>query len=220
MELQIKLIQPAHVLPLEALEDPSHCGAKAWRLARMHQWGYPVPPAVVLHSEAFQQLLDATALGPFVARETDSLSLDDPAAIAAAAQAIESRLISTELPVDLVDEITTATAELLNQGPVVVRSSACGEDSNEAAFAGQLDSFLNVRTLEQLLTALKRCWASYWSHRSLTYQLTRGIQLQAMGVIIQEQVDARFAGVLFTRPVQHSDQDSICLLYTSPSPRD
>ena len=57
MELQIKLIQPAHVLPLEALEDPSHCGAKAWRLARMHQWGYPVPPAVVLHSEVFQQLL-------------------------------------------------------------------------------------------------------------------------------------------------------------------
>ena len=92
MELQIKLTQPAHVLPLEALEDPSHCGAKAWRLARMHQWGYPVPPAVVLHSEAFQQLLDATALGPFVARETDSLSLDYPAAIAAAAPAFASSL--------------------------------------------------------------------------------------------------------------------------------
>ena len=208
MELQTKLTQPAHVLPLDTLEAPAHCGAKAWRLARMHQWGYPVPPAVVLHGEAFQQLLNATALGHFVAQKTDSLSLDDPAAIAAAAEAIESRLISSELPVDLVDEITTATAELLNQGPVVVRSSACGEDSNEAAFAGQLDSFLNVRTLEQLLTALKRCWASYWSHRSLAYQLTRGIQLQSMGVIIQQQVDARFAGVLFTRSVQHSNQDS------------
>lgn len=213
MELQVKQTQPSHVLPLEDLDEPSLCGAKAWRLACMHQWGYPIPQAVVLHGEAFQEVLQETALGHFVSRQTASLSLDDPAAIATAAEAIESQLLSSELPSDLVDEITAATADLLIQGPVVVRSSACGEDSNEAAFAGQLDSFLNVRTQEQLLTALKRCWASYWSHRSLTYQLTRGIQLQAMGVIVQRQIDARFSGVLFTRHVQHTNQDSMVLEY-------
>ena len=213
MELQVKPTRPACLLPLDTLNDPSLCGAKAGRLASMHQWGYPVPLAIVLHDGALRQVLQETSLEHFVANATASLSLDAPAEIATVAAAIESRLICSKLPTDLVDEITEATADLLAQGPVVVRSSACGEDSNEAAFAGQLDSFLNVRTPEQLLTALKRCWASYWSHRSLTYQLTRGIRLQGMGIIIQRQVDARFSGVLFTRHIQHTDQDHMVLEY-------
>ena len=213
MEMQVTQTQLSHVLPLEDLDDPSTCGAKAWRLAKMHQLGYSVPQAVVIHSRAFEQVLEETALGHFVALQTAALTVDDPAAVATAATAIESRILSSRLPCDLVAEIAAATVDLLTQGPVVVRSSACGEDSSEAAFAGQLDSFLNVRTSEQLLVALKRCWASYWSHRSLTYQLARDIRLQAMGVIVQRQIEARFSGVLFTRNVQQTDQDAMVLEY-------
>ena len=62
MEMQVTQTQLSHVLPLEDLDDPSTCGAKAWRLAKMHQLGYSVPQAVVIHSRAFEQVLEETAL--------------------------------------------------------------------------------------------------------------------------------------------------------------
>ena len=201
------------VKPLDAVIDPAQCGAKAFRLAEMIRLGYPVPEAVVISGQVLQQILEETPLGTFVSWQIARLSVDDPGAVADAAKAIEAEVHSIELSADLIDELDTATSSLFASGPVVVRSSACGEDSNEAAFAGQLDSFLNVDSPEKMIDALKRCWASYWSHRSLTYQLARNVRLEAMGVIVQRQVEARFSGVLFTRNVQHPGQDEMVIEY-------
>lgn len=80
----------------------------------------------------------------------------------------------------------------------VVRSSAVGEDSACASFAGQLDSVLNVRGAAALRHALLDVWASLTSPRVLTYQRARGITLEGMGVIIQRQIASSISGVLFT----------------------
>ena len=71
---------------------------------------------------------------------------------------------------------------------MIIRSSAVGEDSQQASFAGQLDSTLNVTTGEELGAALQACWASYWSDRSLFYQRDRGISLDGMGVLMKPQL--------------------------------
>ena len=81
---------------------------------------------------------------------------------------------------------------------VIVRSSAVGEDSEDASFAGQLDSVANVSTVDQLRAAILHVWGSQWSERALAYQKSRGTPLQGMGVIVQRQVDAQVSGVLFT----------------------
>ncbi len=82
---------------------------------------------------------------------------------------------------------------------VMVRSSAIGEDSHEASFAGQLDSFLCNRTIDDVMAALLRCWASYHKENVQVYQQQKKIALRGMGAVVQELVDPDYAGVLFTR---------------------
>jgi phosphohistidine swiveling domain-containing protein len=93
----------------------------------------------------------------------------------------------------------------------IVRSSAVGEDSSDASFAGQLDSILDVTTPDALWDAIARVWASQRSARVLAYQAARGITLAGMGVIIQRQVQASLSGVLFT--VSPNGPDEMLLEY-------
>ena len=99
---------------------------------------------------------------------------------------------------ELVSEIRTAS-EKLQSHTVAVRSSATAEDLAEASFAGQQDTFLNV-TPDELLDALKACWASLWSERAIAYRQTQDIADEglAMAVVIQEMCEAEVSGVLFT----------------------
>ncbi len=108
--------------------------------------------------------------------------------------AIKELVLSPEL----VAEIRTAR-EQLQTSTVAVRSSATAEDLAEASFAGQQDTFLNVEP-DELLDALKACWASLWSERAIVYRQTQGIADAglAMAVVIQEMCDSDVSGVLFT----------------------
>jgi len=99
---------------------------------------------------------------------------------------------------ELVAEIRAAH-EKLQTDTVAVRSSATAEDLADASFAGQQDTFLNVKS-DELLDVLKACWASLWSERAIAYRKTKGIADEglAMAVVIQEMCDAEVSGVLFT----------------------
>ena len=98
----------------------------------------------------------------------------------------------------LVESILQAREELQTD-TVAVRSSATAEDLETASFAGQQDTFLNVHS-DELLDAIKGCWASLWSERAITYRRTQGISDEglAMAVVIQEMCQADVSGVLFT----------------------
>lgn len=94
----------------------------------------------------------------------------------------------------------------LSANAVIVRSSAMGEDSAEASFAGQLDSVANVTSAAALREAILTVWNSQWSARALSYQTSRGRCLAGMGVVVQRQVDAAVSGVLFTESPQSAGQ--------------
>jgi len=79
-----------------------------------------------------------------------------------------------------------------------VRSSALGEDGHDATFAGQQDSFLWIRGLEQLCDAVRDCWASLYTPRAIAYRRRLNVNDAAMGVAVQRMVDAEVSGVLFT----------------------
>lgn len=102
------------------------------------------------------------------------------------------------LPPDVDSAVIAAWRAAFAATPVVVRSSAVGEDSADASFAGQLDSVLNVSSADGLRRAILDVWASQWSARALSYQAARGTYLRGMGVVVQRQVDAAVSGVLFT----------------------
>ena len=102
------------------------------------------------------------------------------------------------LPPDADSAVINAWQAGFADGPVIVRSSAVGEDSDEASFAGQLDSIPNVTTAAELRRAILHVWASQWSDRVLSYQSSRNTYLRGMGVVVQKQADAAVSGVLFT----------------------
>ena len=102
------------------------------------------------------------------------------------------------LPPDVDRAVMDAWSTQFADGPVIVRSSAVGEDSEDASFAGQLDSVPNVTTAEGLRQAILQVWSSQWSARVLSYQASRKTFLQGMGVIVQRQANAAVSGVLFT----------------------
>ena len=174
-----------------ALED---CGDKAANLARLKKLGYRVPDGVVLTKFWLAQHLARCGL------DRASLALDgaDEDERRAKAKAIRETIITSPLDPSL----RAVLADVGSRWPerrLAVRSSAVGEDSRENSFAGQLDTVLGVVGGGALEDAVRRVWASLWSERCLDYQRRRGARLRALGVIVCEQVDARFAGVLFTR---------------------
>jgi len=121
------------------------------------------------------------------------------------------------IPPDVVREIKHAYAKLTKTTgitpPVAVRSTATAEDLPGASFAGQHDSFLNIRGESALLDAVKRCWSSLWTARALEYRARQGIEPSGvwMAVIVQQMVEAESSGVLFTANPLTGARDEIVL---------
>jgi pyruvate,water dikinase len=181
------------VIPLRDAVDPSLAGGKAYNLSRLIALGAPVPDGIVLTREAFDPVH----------------GIDPPAAPAA----LRQRMLERPLPHAVADALESIAAVWLQAGPVAVRSSAVGEDGAAASFAGQFDSVLHVSTTAELEHAVRRCWASLWSDRAVAYRRVRQLDTPGMAVIVQHQVDAAAAGVVFTRHPDASHGDDLLVEY-------
>ena len=175
------------VVPLGEATDASLVGGKAIALGRLIRAGVAVPEGFVLTTDA----LDGH-LGGFGDTATASTQARK------GAEKHQELLSTTALSSSVREALTAHAASLLAKGPVVVRSSAVGEDGTAESFAGQLDSILNVTDDAQLERAVRAVWASLWSERVDFYRTARGVPMRGMGVVVQRQVDARVAGVMFT----------------------
>lgn len=120
---------------------------------------------------------------------------------------------ATEMSDDVAEAIAAAYARLGDSVPVAVRSSAIAEDSADASFAGQQDTYLWVVGEDEVLEHVRRCWASIWSDRSIAYRHDLGIDesRMRMGVVVQRMVDARVAGVAMTLDPRNGDRSKIAI---------
>ena len=123
--------------------------------------------------------------------------------------------ISTEAGDELTDalrhDIAARYAGLGDEVAVAVRSSALGEDSAEATFAGQQDTYLWVRGIDAVCDAVTKCWASLHSAEAVSYRERFGVENPAMGVTIQLMVDAAVSGVMFTCNPVSGDRSMIAI---------
>ncbi|MGW2216611.1 PEP/pyruvate-binding domain-containing protein [Nonomuraea sp. NPDC001684] len=182
------------VIPLddEAAADLGTAGGKGASLARLVRAGLPVPGGFVVTTQAYRSFV--AAFGDEIA------SSGDPGALFAA----------HEIPAALAEAIRAAHAALGDDVAVAVRSSATAEDLPELSFAGQQDTFLNVRA-DGLLEAVRRCWASLWNPRAVAYRERNGVPHDdvALAVVVQELVDADAAGIMFTADPVTGARDEI-----------
>ena len=190
-------------------------GDKAFRISQMMQLGLPTPGGCVLPRAALGTFLQFNHLELPIKAILDQHAGNSIEQLNTASASIADLVRQGEFSSELVAAAKAILHELPNE-LLVVRSSAIGEDSSTAAFAGQLDSILHVQpNISALLDAIRECWASYWSSRVLFYQRTRGVSLQGMAVLIQPQVKAAFSGILFTRSPTEPSGHAMMIEYCS-----
>ena len=190
-----------------ASSDIDQAGGKAANLGELTRAGLPVPPGFVVLTEAYRAYIAEHQMHEQITALAAAAS-DDPAGYDEAAAQIKA-LFEDEVSDTLRTEIAEAYAALGEDVPVAVRSSATAEDLPEASFAGQQDTFLNVRGLDDLLVAVGDCWASLWTARAMAYRARQGIDpaTVSLAVVVQQMVDAESAGVMFTANPSNGRRD-------------
>jgi pyruvate,water dikinase len=178
-----------------ACEDPETAGGKGASLARLHRAGLPVPYGFVVRAEALLRTLES---GERHRRVSDLLEDASPDALPSRAKEAQALVMEAPLVSGLDSDVARAYVRL-GEGPVAVRSSACAEDSETASFAGQQDTFLNVRGSAAVLASVRQCWASFFSERALFYRSRKGsLSDLRMAVVVQRQLAPEKSGVMFT----------------------
>jgi pyruvate, water dikinase len=140
---------------------------------------------------------DAAEFGGKSANLGELLAAEIPVPPGFAIAASANREFGSVVPPELREELASRYAEL-GEPAVAVRSSALGEDSQEASYAGQAETFLWVRGVDELSEAVRDCWASLHTERAVAYRANLGVTDAAMGVTVQKMVDAEVSGVMFT----------------------
>jgi pyruvate,water dikinase len=198
------------------LGDREQVGGKGGSLGELQRAGLAVPPGYVVATPAFERFLASLEREAPVRAAVAALNGDDLEAITACSRALRRRMEDSELPGEVLEELSGAHARLVRahpEQPVAVRSSATTEDAADASFAGLQDTYLWVRGAAQMPERVRSCWASLYSVPSISYRLKHGFPEQrvAMAVVVQNMVDAGTAGVMFTRSPTTGDRSVITI---------
>jgi rifampicin phosphotransferase len=183
-------------------------GGKALNLGIMSSGELPVPGGFCVTTEAYRLVVHGR-LDDLMDKLAGAA---DPGVVAEAAAEARRRVLAVEPPTELRTAITDRYNALGDDQPVAVRSSATAEDLAYASFAGQQDTYLNVVGSEALLDAVRRCWASLWTDRAVSYRNANGIDHRsvALAVVVQRMIDAAAAGVMFTaNPITGSRNETV-----------
>lgn len=201
-------------------KDIAIAGGKGANLAEMYNAKFPVPPAFIVTAQAFVTFLRESGLKEKILSIVNKINLENTSELEAKAKEIQQMIIKAKMPKALADEILEAYSYLsldkeiivnvkdpLNLAEVkgkdvfvAVRSSATTEDLSTASFAGQQETFLNIKGNEALLEAVQKCWASLFTARAIYYRTKKGFSHETsyIAVVVQRMVNSDKSGVMFT----------------------
>jgi len=187
-------------------DNIDQAGGKGANLGELTRADLPVPTGFVIITDAYRAYVADHHLDGQIAKL--AVPTDDPAGYDDSSVRIQA-LFADQVSDALRAEIAEAYAALGQDVPVAVRSSATAEDLPEASFAGQQDTYLNVRGLEDLLVAVRDCWASLWTARAMAYRARQTLDpaTVSLAVVVQQMVDADAAGVMFTANPSNGHRD-------------
>jgi pyruvate,water dikinase len=183
--------------------DVDYAGGKGANLGELTNAGVPVPAGFVVGAPAYASFCDEHGLRERIGAALGQVDSDDTAALDTAAAQVRDMVRSEPMPASIRTAIVEAYERLAGDDPalaVAVRSSATGEDTESASFAGMNETFLNVHGADELLAAIQRCWASLFGARTVFYRAKRGFPQAGMdiAVVVQTQIRSTRAGVMFT----------------------
>ncbi len=206
----------------------SVAGGKGSNLAEIYNLGIPVPPGFVVTAQAYDYLIQHARINDKIKALLQKINYEDTKKLDEITKKIREMIVAAKIPEEMKEDILDAyealsaekskemAAENLLEKPeeeisVAVRSSATTEDLAEASFAGQQESFLNVKGEEQLLTSIKKCFASLFTPRATYYRNKKGFahEKASLAVVVQKMIDSDKSGVIFTKDPSQKRDDII-----------
>jgi len=208
-------------------KDIKLVGGKGANLGEMFNSGFPVPQAFVVTTNAYNYFLEKTGIRGKIDEMLGKINVDDTAQLEKIAKEIRELMIGSEMPEDLQKEILEAydnfnvDLEGMKEAPdamaimksarepifVAIRSSATAEDLGGASFAGQQESFINIKGNDEVIQTVKRVLASGFTARAIFYRKKKGFDLHVgIAAVVQKMIDSDKAGVMFSvDPVRHKN---------------
>ncbi|MET4714851.1 pyruvate,water dikinase [Pseudomonas sp. PvP125] len=217
---EITLVEYVVSLDKLGVHDVEHVGGKNASLGEMISnlagAGVSVPGGFATTAQAYRDFLELSGLNAQIHAALDALDVDDVNALARTGSQIRQWIMEAEFPEKLNEEIRTAFATLSAGNPdmaVAVRSSATAEDLPDASFAGQQETFLNIRGVENVIRAAKEVFASLFNDRAISYRVHQGFdhKLVALSAGVQRMVrsETGTAGVMFTLDTESGFRDVV-----------
>jgi len=198
-------------------DDVPKVGGKAANLGEMFNIGLPVPPGFIVNAETYKYFIEKTAIKEKITSLLSGLDVEDTKKLQETADNIQRLIIGTEVPGDIKEAIIDAyeimaassgediksafdLVKKTEEPFIAARSSATAEDLPQASFAGQQATFLNVKGDEQLITAVRGCWASLFTARAIYYRVKNDFEHMKVliAVVVQKMVNSEKAGVTFS----------------------
>lgn len=194
-------------------KEKSVVGGKGANLGILSQGGFAVPPGFTVTTAAYSRFIDGSKAHDKIVKLADGILYDDADSIEESTQAIRDLIVTAAMPTALEAKIRKNYEKLGRCLYVAVRSSGAAEDLAEASFAGLHDTYLDVQGADELLLAIKNCWASVWSARATSYRRTKGFDHFAapIAVVVQQMVSSEVSGVLFTANPMNAATDEIVI---------
>jgi pyruvate,water dikinase len=210
-------------------DDTTIVGGKGANLGEMYKFKFPVPPGFVVTAEAYEYFLRETGLKEEIYSLLASLDVNETKNLEDASEKIKKMIEDAKVPETLEKEIIESydilsTSDSLSNAQnetaisilkvakenafVAVRSSATSEDTAAASFAGQNETFLNIKGKYEVVDAVKRCFASLFTARSIYYRIKKGFKHKdvLIAVVVQKMINSDKSGVIFSKnPITKED---------------
>ncbi|HEU5295805.1 MAG TPA: PEP/pyruvate-binding domain-containing protein [Burkholderiaceae bacterium] len=193
-------------------------GGKCASLGELINAGVRVPPGFALTTEGYRRFVAAAGIGDVLHSLLHGVDLSDLDALEAASARIRSVIEAHDFPEQIEDEVAECYRRLslrcgLPAAPVAVRSSATAEDLADASFAGQQDTYLWIRGIDEVLHHMRRCISSLYTGRAIAYRANKGFDdaSLAISVGVQKMANAYTAGVMFTLHPGSGDRSVIVI---------
>lgn len=211
-------------------DSGSVAGGKGANLSEIYNLGVPVPPGFVVTAQAYDYFIEKAGLKDKIKQLLGSIAYEDTEQLENVAKEIREMIINSDFPKEMEEEILESYENLDTKNVedsrntvldilkssseplfVAVRSSATTEDLATASFAGQQDSYVNIKGNEELIKSIKKCFASLFTARATYYRNKKGFKYEqaSLAVVIQKMVDSDKSGVIFSKDPAHKNDHII-----------
>ncbi|MCK4647749.1 phosphoenolpyruvate synthase, partial [Candidatus Pacearchaeota archaeon] len=205
-------------------------GGKGANLAEIYNLKIPVPPGFVVTAQAYEYFIEKAGLKEQIQKLLEGIDYEDTEKLNETTKEIRDCILNAKLPKEMQEEILenysildvkdlkdvrSGALDILKSSAepifVAVRSSATAEDLADASFAGQQDSFVNVKGQNNLIIHIKKCFASLFTARATYYRNKKGFEHSkvSLAVVVQKMVDSDKSGVIFSKDPSYKNENAI-----------